>query len=93
MAFHLGSLGFLTSFRFRDFREKITDVLTGKFNPCNKNFKIYMSIETIEKLMNPCLPAIVSVLPSFLCLKPLGILKLARFVDQHYDGALQHIHL
>ena len=52
-----------------------------------------MSIETIEKLMNPCLPAIVSVLPSFLCLKPLGILKLARFVDQHYDGALQHIHL
>ncbi|CAH3037789.1 unnamed protein product [Porites lobata] len=29
MAFHLGSLGFLTSFRFRDFRDKITDVLTG----------------------------------------------------------------
>ena len=32
MAFHLGSLGFLTSFRFRDFREKITGILEGEFN-------------------------------------------------------------
>ena len=70
MAFHLGSLGFLTSFRFRDFRDKITDVLTGKFNPCNKNFKIIIYevcencvLETIQKLTNPCLPAIVTVLP------------------------------
>ena len=29
MAFHLGSLGFLTSFRFQDFREKVTGVLEG----------------------------------------------------------------
>lgn len=30
MAFHLGSLGFLTSFRFQDFRKKITDILEGR---------------------------------------------------------------
>ncbi|XP_078372245.1 NAD kinase-like isoform X2 [Oculina patagonica] len=29
MAFHLGSLGFLTSFRFTDFREKVTNILEG----------------------------------------------------------------
>lgn len=31
MAFHLGSLGFLTSFRFQDFREKVTNILEGEF--------------------------------------------------------------
>ncbi|XP_029203964.1 NAD kinase-like isoform X2 [Acropora muricata] len=29
MAFHLGSLGFLTAFRFQDFRTKITTILEG----------------------------------------------------------------
>ncbi|XP_068699563.1 NAD kinase-like isoform X1 [Montipora foliosa] len=29
MAFHLGSLGFLTAFRFQDFRERITTILEG----------------------------------------------------------------
>lgn len=29
MAFHLGSLGFLTSFRFQDFRERVTGILEG----------------------------------------------------------------
>ena len=32
MAFHLGSLGFLTSFRFQDFRDKITKILEGEFD-------------------------------------------------------------
>lgn len=32
MAFHLGSLGFLTAFRFQDFRTKITTILEGKKN-------------------------------------------------------------
>ena len=31
MAFHLGSLGFLTSFRFQDFREKVANILEGEF--------------------------------------------------------------
>lgn len=30
MAFHLGSLGFLTSFRFQDFRDEITEILEGR---------------------------------------------------------------
>lgn len=30
MAFHLGSLGFLTPFEFNNFREQVTNVLEGK---------------------------------------------------------------
>ncbi|KAJ7371693.1 hypothetical protein OS493_023724 [Desmophyllum pertusum] len=30
MAFHLGSLGFLTSFRFQEFREKVANILEGR---------------------------------------------------------------
>lgn len=30
MAFHLGSLGFLTPFEFENFQEQVTNVLEGK---------------------------------------------------------------
>jgi len=32
MAFHLGSLGFLSPFEFFDFREKVDDVLQGEWS-------------------------------------------------------------
>lgn len=32
MAFHLGSLGFLTPFQFDNFQEQVTNVLEGKSN-------------------------------------------------------------
>jgi len=32
MAFHLGSLGFLTPFEFDNFEEQVTNVLEGEFN-------------------------------------------------------------
>jgi NAD+ kinase len=31
MAFHLGSLGFLTPFEFHNFEEQVTNVLEGTF--------------------------------------------------------------
>ena len=34
MAFHLGSLGFLSPFEFFDYREKVDDVLQGLFSTC-----------------------------------------------------------
>jgi NAD+ kinase len=36
MAFHLGSLGFLTPFEFEDFQRQVTQVLEGKLTcaPC-----------------------------------------------------------
>jgi len=33
MAFHLGSLGFLTPFEFDNFEEQVTNVLEGKLAP------------------------------------------------------------
>ena len=37
MAFHLGSLGFLTPFEFDNFQEQVTNVLEGKFSCPIKN--------------------------------------------------------
>lgn len=32
MAFHLGSLGFLTPFKFENFQEQVTNVLEGEYD-------------------------------------------------------------
>lgn len=36
MAFHLGSLGFLTPFKFENFQEQVTNVLEGEFDTKQK---------------------------------------------------------
>jgi NAD+ kinase len=37
MAFHLGSLGFLTPFEFDNFEEQVTNVLEGDFHRLSKS--------------------------------------------------------
>ena len=41
MAFHLGSLGFLTPFEFDHFEEQVTNVLEGNFHNFNKSRHIF----------------------------------------------------
>lgn len=46
MAFHLGSLGFLTPFKFENFQEQVTNVLEGKYLVLelrNRAVKIFMT--------------------------------------------------
>jgi hypothetical protein len=44
MAFHLGSLGFLTPFEFHNFEEQVTNVLEGTFY----NFEAYIKKNASE---------------------------------------------
>lgn len=62
MAFHLGSLGFLTPFEFDNFQEQVTNVLEGKFafsSPLKYNIKLsiipierYRLLENIKRLLS-----------------------------------------
>lgn len=44
MAFHLGSLGFLTPFEFNNFQEQVMNVLEGELNIYVLIFKFAYSI-------------------------------------------------
>lgn len=54
MAFHMGSLGFMTPFKFNSFQQQITNVLEGKASLMLRN---RLSCEIIRKNDNRNLPS------------------------------------
>lgn len=47
MAFHLGSLGFLTPFEFENFQEQVTNVLEGTILNFTKIFNHFINVSKI----------------------------------------------